>query len=361
MTTRAPKSPTVGTLRDRLVKLAQIATTPLVPSDYLDLVAPLRSGTALRGRITAIHPETRDAVTLVIRPGRDWQPHEPGQYARLGIDVDGVRQWRTYSLTSKTDRVDGCIAITVKAIPGGTVSNHLVRRARVGTIVHLDGAAGDFTLGAHVPAKVLFVTAGSGITPVMGMLRNNAEHLDDVVVVHSAPTAADMVFGSELRKLAQQGRIRLIERHTETSGRLGVTELEELVHDLADRETWACGPAGLLDTLEQHWAQRGLTDQLHTERFRIEPIVAGDGGTVTFTRSGTTAEAAGSESLLDAGEGSGVLMPSGCRMGVCFGCVVPLKEGAVRDLRSGDITEASEGVLIQTCVSAAAGSCNIDV
>ncbi|MBB3036912.1 ferredoxin reductase [Hoyosella altamirensis] len=361
MTTRAPKSPTVGTLRDRLVKLAQIATTPLVPSDYLDLVAPLRSGTALRGRITAIHPETRDAVTLVIRPGRDWQPHEPGQYVRLGIDVDGVRQWRTYSLTSETDRVDGCIAITVKAIPGGTVSNHLVRRARVGTIVHLDGAAGDFTLGAHVPAKVLFVTAGSGITPVMGMLRNKAEHLDDVVVVHSAPTASEMIFMSELRKLAQRGRIQLIERHTETSGRLTVSELEKLVGDLADRETWACGPAGLLDTLEQHWAERGLTGQLHTERFRIEPVVAGDGGKVTFTRSGTTVEAAGSESLLDAGEGSGVLMPSGCRMGVCFGCVVPLKEGAVRDLRSGDITEASEGVLIQTCVSAAAGSCNIDV
>ncbi|WP_149359440.1 ferredoxin reductase [Lolliginicoccus suaedae] len=363
MTTRAPKSLAPGTLRDRLIRLAERATTPLLPSDYLDLVAPLRSGSALRGRITAIHRETAEAATVVIKPGRDWRPHAPGQYARIGIDVDGVRQWRTYSLTSEVGSADGCISITVKAIEGGTVSNHLVHRATEGTIVHLDHAAGDFTLGAELPAKALFVTAGSGITPVMGMLRNAVDRLDDVVVVHSAPTADDAIFGPELRALHRQGRITLIERHTATSGRLGIDELNALVPDLADREAWACGPAGLLDGIEQHWADRGIADKLHTERFRIAPIVVGDGGTVTYDRAGTTVEAGGSDSLLDAGESAGVLMPSGCRMGVCFGCVVPLRNGIVRDLRNGEITTASEGdgVLIQTCVSAAAGPCTLDV
>ena len=245
------------------------------------------------------------------------------------------------------------------------MSNHLVRRATVGTIVQLDQAAGEFTLGARRrPAKILFLTAGSGITPVMGMLRNMTDRATRTcVVVHSAPTADDVIFGGELRMLAREGRIRLVEKHTDTDGMLDVAELDDLVDDLADRQTWACGPAGMLDALETRWAADGIADRLHTERFRPTVITAGDGGAVNFTKSGTVVEADGAETLLDAGEAAGVLMPSGCRMGICFGCVVPLRQGAVRDLRTGDVTTAAPGdnVQIQTCVSAAAGSCDIDL
>jgi len=368
MTTTVPTPTPIArattSLRDRAVRLAEMVSTPLVPADYLDIVSPLRAGADLRGRILAIHPETRDAVTLVIRPGRSWKAHAPGQYVRIGVDVDGVRQWRAYSLTSPPGRTDGCITITVKAIPDGKVSNHLVRRARVGTIIQLDQATGEFVLPAARPAKALFVTAGSGITPVMGMLRDAVDELDDVVLVHSAPTAADVIFGGELRRLAAAGRLRLIEKHTDADGMLGVEELQELVPDLAERETWACGPAGLLDALDGHFAELGLAAQLHTERFRPTVLVAaGEGGTVSFSRTDTVVEADGATPILDAGEAAGVLMPSGCRMGICFGCVVPLREGAVRDLRNGEITTAApgDGVLIQTCVSAAAGSCDIDL
>src|SRR4051812_41464706 len=193
MTTTDPRPATARprvALRDRVLKLAEFLTTPLLPSDYLDLIDPLRSGADLRGRIEAVVPETRDAATLVIRPGRGWQPHTPGQYVRLGVDVDGVRQWRAYSVTSDLTRTDGCITVTVKAIPDGVVSNHLVHRTAPGTIVQLDQATGEFVLPAERPTKTLFVTAGSGITPVMGMLRNH--ELSDVVLVHSAPTAADV-------------------------------------------------------------------------------------------------------------------------------------------------------------------------
>jgi stearoyl-CoA 9-desaturase NADPH oxidoreductase len=353
----------MGTLRDRFLQLAERITTPLVPADYLDIIDPLRSGSDLRGRIVAIHPETRDAVSLVIKPGRGWRTHTPGQYIRIGVDVDGVRQWRAYSLTSDTDRGDGCIAITVKAIPGGKVSNHLVRHATAGTIVQLDYAAGEFTLPSAAPPKILFVTAGSGITPVMGMLRNMADHIDDVVVVHSAPSPDEVIFGGELRMLARQGRIRLIEKHTDSDGMLSTSELEALVDDLAERETWACGPTGMLDALERHWNDNGMPERLHTERFRPTVVTAGDGGTVTFTKSATVLDTPGDQTLLDAGEAAGVLMPSGCRMGICFGCVAPLRQGAVRDLRNGDITTAApgDGVLIQTCVSAAAGTCDIEL
>jgi stearoyl-CoA 9-desaturase NADPH oxidoreductase len=363
MTTTAPRPTTVGALRARVVKFAERVTTPLVPADYLDVIDPLRSSADLRGRIVAIHPETRDAVSVVIKPGRGWRGHTPGQYVRIGIDVNGVRQWRAYSLTSEMGRADGCIAITVKAIPDGKVSNHLVRRAKPGTVIQLDQAAGEFTLGVKAPPKILFLTAGSGVTPVMGMLRNMTAEGSDVIVVHSAPTADDVIFGGELRMLARQGRIRLVEKHTDTDGMLDVAELDGLVDDLAERQTWACGPAGMLDALEARWAEDGIADRLHTERFRPTIITAGDGGEVTFSRSGNVVDAGAAETLLDAGEAAGVLMPSGCRMGVCFGCVVPLRQGAVRDLRTGDVTTASPGdnVQIQTCVSAAAGSCDIDL
>ena len=361
MTTTALRPTAAGALRARVIKFAERVTTPLVPADYLDVIDPLLSASTLRGRIVAIHPETPDAATIVIKTGRGWRTHTPGQYVRVGVDVDGVRHWRAYSLTSETSRRDGCVAVTVKAIPGGVVSNHLVRSAKSGTVIQLDQAAGDFPLGDQAPAKILFLTAGSGITPVMGMLRNMTAQEQDVVVVHSAPTADDVIFGAELRLMASQGRIRLVEKHTDTDGILDVDQLDDLVNDIADRQTWACGPAGLLDALEQRWRADGIADHIHTERFRPAVVEAGEGGTVTFSKSDTTVEAGGAQTLLDAGEAAGVLMPSGCRMGICFGCVAPLRQGAIRDLRTGDITTAAEGVAIQTCVSAAAGACDIDL
>ncbi|MFF0572371.1 ferredoxin reductase [Streptomyces sp. NPDC004041] len=349
---------TSGALRTGAWKLLEMVTTPLMPSDYLDLVSPLRTGADLRGRIEAVHPETSDAATVVIRPGRAWRGHTAGQYVRIGVDVDGVRLWRAYSITSPADRRDGRITITVKAIPDGKVSNHLVRRAKPGTLIQLDQPTGDFVLPRAKPAKVLYLTAGSGITPVMGMLRSI--ELDDVVMVHCAPRPGDVIFRRELHRLVVDEGLRLTEVHTDTDGKLDIARLQELVPDWAERETWACGPAGLLNAAEEHWARHDVLERLHTERFRPGIVVAGDGGEVTFSTTGRTVGADGATPLLDIGEEAGVLMPSGCRMGICFGCVTPLKAGAVRDLRTGEITEAGPGVLIQTCVSAAAGPCDIE-
>ncbi|MER5492616.1 ferredoxin reductase [Streptomyces sp. NPDC002490] len=349
---------TSAALRSRAWKLLEMVTTPLLPSDYLDLVSPLRTGADLRGRIEAVHPETSDAATIVIRPGRGWRGHTAGQYVRIGVDVDGVRLWRAYSLTSPTNRRDGRVTITVKAIPDGKVSNHLVRRAKPGTLVQLDQATGDFVLPESRPAKVLYLTTGSGITPVMGMLRDT--EFDDAVMVHCAPRSQDVIFRSDLHDLVAEKKLRLTEVHTDTDGVLDITRLDALVPDWAERETWACGPAGLLDAAEEHWARHGLSERLHTERFRPTVTVVGDGGEVTFSTTGKSVDADGATPLLDVGEEAGVLMPSGCRMGICFGCVTPLKAGAVRDLRTGEITESAPGVLIQTCVSAAAGPCDIE-
>jgi len=350
-------------LRDGLRRIAEAAVTPLEVGDVLDVFHPLRAGATLRGRIVAIHPETADAATVVIKPGRDWAGHVPGQYLRVGVDVDGVRLWRTYSLTHGP-RPDGCISITVKGIPDGVVSNHLVHRARAGQMIHLGQAEGDFVLPDPMPGKLLLVTAGSGITPVIGMLRNLFSRAvpfeADIVLLHSALSRSEVIFGDELRRYAEEGRLRLVELHTDVHGMLDVADLDEIVPDIEERTTYACGPVGLLDALEEHHTGRGLP--LHIERFRTATVVTGEGGTLTFAKSGAVVEADGSTPILDAAESAGVLMPSGCRMGVCFGCVLPLREGAVRDLRNGQLTVAApgDGVIIQTCISAAAGACDID-
>lgn len=362
------------TWRDRALKVVEAATTPLMPADYLDLFAPLRAGADLRGRIVAVHQETADAATILIEPGADWAGHVPGQFLRIGIDVDGVRHWRAYSLTHGP-RADQLISITVKAVPDGIVSNHLVHEARPGTLVHLEQAAGEFVLPPD-GGKFLCVTAGSGITPVIGMLRNLFPSTDsgvlrlprskdhDVVVVHVAPSRPDSIFIRDLEALADSGAIRLVARYDDEHGLLDVEDLATLVPDLAERATYACGPAGLLDALSAHHERRGLP--LFVEQFRTSRVEAGEGGTVSFEQAGVEIEVDGGTPILDAAEDAGVLMPSGCRMGICMGCVIPMTEGSVRDLRNGEVTTAVPGetdpggLKVQTCINAAAGPCHFN-
>jgi stearoyl-CoA 9-desaturase NADPH oxidoreductase len=374
-TTEAPAS----RWRARALKVAEAATTPLVPADFLDLFAPLRPGAELRGRVEQVLPETPDAATLVIRPGADWAGHVPGQYVRVGVDVDGVRCWRAYSLTHGP-RPDGRISITVKAVPDGAVSPYLVRHTQPGTMLHLEQAAGEFVLPTPTAAepldKLLFITAGSGVTPVIGILRNLFPSTDsgvlrparsaayDIVVLHVAPSEPDSIFLRDLRALDAAGAIRLVARYDDVHGVLDVDDLDDLVPDLADRTTFACGPGGLLDALETHHEERGLA--LLTEQFRVTMLVAGEGGTVAFERTGTQVECDGGRPILDQAEEAGVLMPSGCRMGICYQCVLPMREGVVRDLRTGELTTAvpgetpTGGLRIQTCINAAAGPCHFD-
>ncbi len=360
-------------LRHRLTRAAEAATTPLLPADYLDLFAPLRSGADLRGRIVSVHPETADAATIVIKPGADWAGHVPGQYARIGIDVDGVRQWRAYSLTHGP-RADGNISITVKAVPDGVVSNHLVHHCPVGSIVHLEQAGGEFVLPDPRGGKLLMVTAGSGVTPVIGMLRNLFPVADsgvvrlprseafDIVVVHVAPSEPDSIFLRDLRALDAAGAIRLVARYDDVHGVLDVAELDRLVPDLHERTTLACGPAGLLDALEEFHAAAGL--EVLIEQFRTSRVEPGEGGTLHFAVGGQELPVDGATPILDAAEEAGILMRSGCRMGICMGCLVPMTEGTVRDLRNGELTTAVPGesgtVKVQACINAAAGPCHFD-
>ncbi len=359
-----------SSVRRRLLETAAWLTTPLLPDDYLGLVNPLWSTRELRGRVKAVQAETRNATTLVIRPGPGWRGHRAGQYVRIGVDIDGVRHWRSYSLSSAPERADGYITITVKAVPEGVVSSYLARRATPGMTVRLARPEGDFVLPRTLfGSRLLFLTAGSGITPVMGMLRSLAARgeMPDVVLVHSAPTRDEVIFGIELRQMAVRfPSLRLFERHTRVGctgsrGRFTTAELPVICPDWYAREVWACGPPEMLDDAEEHWRQAGIANRLHLEHFRPAVVSGGGaGGRVRFARSRREADADGGTPLLAVGEDAGVLVSSGCRMGICYSCVARLASGRVRDLRTGR-EHGDEGELIQMCVSAAAGDVEIDL
>jgi ferredoxin-NADP reductase len=197
-------TPNVHPLQRRLLRRLATLSSPLLPDDYLELINPLWSTRELRGRIESIDRETRDAATVLIKPGYRWGGHQPGQYLRIGLDIKGVRHWRAYSLTSDPSREDGLISITVKNVDEGKVSPYLVQRGRPGTIVSLGGVEGEFLLPERPPDKLLFVSAGSGITPIMSMLRHlhQTGELGDVVLLHSARGTDEVIFGDELRGYA---------------------------------------------------------------------------------------------------------------------------------------------------------------
>ena len=367
--------PTVAGAKERpgwhlLRTVAGRITTPLLPDDYLKLANPLWSARELRGRVLEVRRETVDSATLVIKPGWGFSfDYQAGQYIGIGLLVDGRWRWRSYSLTSvPVDRQSGSrgartITITVKAMPEGFLSTHLVGGVAPGTIVRLAAPQGNFVLPDPAPAKVLFLTAGSGITPVMSMLRTLVRRgqLGDVTHLHSAPTAADVLFAGELAELADAHEdYRLTVRATRTEGRVDLARLDEIVPDWQERQTWACGPEAMLEGADRTWKAAGIPERLHLERFAaVRTSAHGSGGTVEFARAGKTATVDGATSLMDAGEAAGIQMPFGCRMGICQSCVVGLLDGHVRDLRTG--VEHEPGSRVQTCVSAASGDCTLDV
>lgn len=344
--------------------LIRPVTTPLLPDDYFKLINPLWSARELRGRIVEVRPETADSATLMIKPGWGYAAdHRPGQYIGIGLLVDGRWRWRSYSLTSPP-RAAGSrmLSITVKAMPEGFLSTHLVNGVRPGTVVRLAAPQGNFVMPDPPPPSVLFLTAGSGITPVMSMLRTMQRRntIRDVVHLHSAPTPDDVMFADELRTLerAHPG-YRLTVRATRSDGRLDLTRLAEDVADWQDRQAWACGPEGLLADAEKAWEAAGIADRLHLERFAAVRGASAAGGAVTFARSGITRTADAATTLLDAGEQAGVRIPFGCRMGICHTCVVSLLDGRVVDLRSG--AEHEPGSRVQVCVTAPSGDCVVDI
>ncbi len=355
----------------RLSRLADRFAWPLRASHYLELLNPRWATHALRASLAALCDETHGVRTLTLRPGRGWHRHRAGQHVRLGVSIDGIVHVRTYSISSAPEREDGCITITVKAVPDGRVSHHLVREIEPGAQLLLGSPQGDFVLPEAAPVRALFVSGGSGITPLMSKLRSVAARgvVPDIVHLHYARTARDMIFRDELAALAKEHpRYRLHLVTTRATGEAGIAghfsaaQLEPLCPDWAERDAYACGPQSLLADLEAHWRSAALSRRLHVERFRA-PLADTQadtaGGRVRFARSNREIEIDGRTSLLRAAEDAGLHPPHGCRMGICHSCTVTLRAGCVRDMRNDTLTD-EPGSRVQICVCAAAGDVELE-
>lgn len=352
------------TTRDGLKNVRAILkrlSTPLLPDDYTQLVHPLWSARELRGQIVSAKRHHGDTVSLTIRPG--WAvpvDFEAGQFIGIGVQIDGRYTWRSYSLTCTPKPAGDLLTITVRAVERGKMSNHLVGLAQPGMQVRLAAPAGDFHLTDPVPDKVLFITAGTGLTPVVSMLKTMDERnqFTDVVLIHSARGENRLLFAEELRQIAKRNdSFQLIIHDTATADRLTPSDIERLVPDVKERAGYACGPTALLNALEDWWEQLGADYPLRTERFVLDRSNAATGGVVTLGHRGEI-EVDGSTTLLEAGEKAGVQMTFGCRMGICQTCVRPLVDGEVIDLRTGD--SHGPGERIRTCVTVACGDVTVD-
>jgi ferredoxin-NADP reductase len=249
----------------------------------------------------------------------------------------------------------------MRANPEGVVSRYLVERARPGTMVHLSQAEGDFVLPDQVPEHVLFVSGGSGITPVMSMLRSlhRRTHRGQITFVHYAQSPEHRIYAAELAEIRRQGNgTELHLLHPELGDpNLSPAWLERLVPGFRDVPTWACGPAPMIEAVR---AAYGDSDALRVEYFKPPRVSTGaTGGTVGFQKAGREAPNSGAP-LLEQAEALGLTPEFGCRMGICFTCVSRKTEGTVRNVLTGEESSLPDED-IRICVSQPVGDCAVDL
>jgi stearoyl-CoA 9-desaturase NADPH oxidoreductase len=259
------------------------------------------------------------------------------------------------------------IAFTVKRQPGGVMSNHLHDHLRAGDVLTISQAMGEFVLPDVLPANILLLSGGSGITPVMAMLRDlQARHYaGSVVFVHVCRSPDDLIFARALQSLAATWpALRLVIHFDETAGRFTPQILQTLVPDCASRSTWLCGPAGLMDAVHHFWESEGIATPLQSERFVAVPLLAASApGTpvlVSFLASGQSFTTEGAAPLLVQAEQAGFAPKHGCRIGICRSCQCVKTSGTVENLQTGEVSNAPNE-LIRLCISAARSDVTLDL
>jgi stearoyl-CoA 9-desaturase NADPH oxidoreductase len=361
-----------GRLRRALAsRLAATLAFPHGVDRYLEQFDPTWSLAEVRARVVGLRHGTADSVTLTLRPNRNWQGFRAGQYLRLTVEINGVRRTRCFSPANSAHARDGLIELTVKAHAGGFVSKYLREQARPGMVVTLSQAEGVFALPEVRPARILLISGGSGITPVMAMLRTllDENHRGRITFLHYCNSAADMIYAGELAAIAaRHPNVELIrcfaapDQGGELQGLFSREQLRAAVPDYAEASTFLCGPPAMMQAVERVWAEDGLSGRLRQERFTAAPAAApaaGAEGEIRFARSERLAVNTG-DTLLNQAEGAGLKPEYGCRMGICHACTCRKTAGRVRDLRSGRVSEDGEEE-IQICVSVPVGSVTLDI
>ncbi|QDQ81533.1 FAD-binding oxidoreductase [Paraburkholderia megapolitana] len=329
-----------------------------------------------------VRQETHDVKSFFFRSpqGRAFV-FEPGQFLTLELEINGETVNRCYTISSSPTRPH-TISITVKRVPGGPVSNWLHDNLQAGAQVRVLGPSGDFTCARHPARKYLFLSAGSGVTPLMSMSRAHHELSEDrdIVFVHSARTPDDIIFARELDLIASnQSNFRtsfICERVGPRTNWHGVTGfltlplLQAIAPDFMEREIFTCGPAPYMKAVRDLLGDAGFDRaHYHEESFSFETLTQSapevlveehaasptEQGTQTFTvsfaRSNREISCGSDQHVLDAARQAGVRLPSSCTQGMCGTCKVKLVSGQVEMKHNGGIRqrEIDQGMVLLCC------------
>ena len=314
--------------------------------------------------------------TLAAPEARRFDFH-PGQFISLGVEIDGRTHWRAYSIASSPNRGEE-IAISVKRVTGGRVSNWLLDHWQAGMALPALAPAGDFGLARDgtLPPRMAFFSAGSGITPLMSMTRwlleNNAPV--DIDFFHSARSDADVLYAEELQALAAaHPRFRLHLFLTQPqgrlpahAGRLDAPRLRALLAGTAGLGAWLCGQAAYMDDVARWLGELGVAPaDIRRESYVAAPMqVAADAvkHRVLVPAFGVDTEIAEGEALLDVLERAGVPIIGACRTGVCGSCKCKVEGGAVNTASTAPLTpEEVAGGVVLACSSTVSGEVSVSL
>jgi stearoyl-CoA 9-desaturase NADPH oxidoreductase len=345
------------TRRVRRSPLLELLTGPHGVDRYTELVDPTWTRGEARAKVVAVRRQTPRSVTLTLEPNRAFTGFRAGQHINLTVEIDGRRRTRPYSPASSESARH--IELTIGRHDGGLVSTYLCDHARPGMVVGLDSVGGDFVLPAIRPRRMLFVSGGSGITPVMSMLRTlRADGFEgEVTFVHYARSPQEACYADEL---ATMSGVRVLHGYTRdgsgaSAGDLtGYFDADHLAAAMPagtdDTAVFVCGPPALVEAVRAHHPDA------KSESF-VPPVFAvpaeSTGGRISFTESGVEATDDGRPLLLQA-EDAGLTPESGCRMGICHSCTRRKTRGAVKNLITGAVSTADDED-VQICVSAPVG------
>ena len=342
--------------RVRRSALVGILTGPHGVDRYTEVFDRTWTVNDARAKVVAVRRQTPRSVTLTLQPNDAWQGFKAGQHINLTVEIDGRRRTRCYSPANSEG--SPVIELTVGLHDSGLVSNHLFEHAEPGMVVHLDSVGGDFVMPTVRPRRILLVSGGSGITPVLSMLRTLREENYDgeVAFIHYARNPEEAAYATEL---AATPGVKVLHSFTRSnrgdlSGHFGPDHLAAAMPN--PDAVFVCGPPALVD------AVKDLLPGAQSESF-VPPVIAvpteASGGNIAFTESNVDIVDDG-RSILEQAEAAGLNPTSGCRMGICHTCTRTKISGPVKNLITGAVSTAPDEI-IEICVTAPCGDVQIDL
>ncbi|MEX0604930.1 MAG: FAD-binding oxidoreductase [Marinobacter sp.] len=336
----------------------------------LERINPMWVRQYVPARVKSVVDETADTRTFILKPAARWGGFRAGQHITIGIDIEGVRRTRTFSLSSAPAQWEreGTVTLTIKRLPGGLVTNWMHDHLGTGDVIGLGQAFGDFRL-PEADEPILYIAGGSGVTPVLSQLEALAHrgYRAPVTLLYFVRTQADIIGAEKLHALRLSWPALTLSivatNEGDTPEYLNELHLDD-VPDVTARRCYLCGPKGLMDLAGELLDQRGIEEgRIHSTLFSVPKATLNDdnfGGEVQFSRSGINVTSAGDAVLLETAEAAQLSPQHGCRMGVCHQCSCRKTSGTVINRLTGKASGPGEET-IQLCISVPRGPVSVDL